>query len=140
VGTAGYPHGGTKSAFDQLPLEATALLLAAEAADAATGRPRYPVAMERAYAWFLGANDLGLRIADPIRGFCHDGLAADGLIPTKGSEATLLWLIAAERIRRARAETSRSAGTVASAGIAPGAAASTGRGSAKDSPIAASAR
>ena len=48
------------SHFDQQPIEATALLLAAESAHTVTGGARYLAAMERSYAWFLGANDLGL--------------------------------------------------------------------------------
>ena len=64
------------SRFDQQPIEATALLLAAEAAFDVTADERYRTAMERAYAWFLGGNDLGLDVADPVRGAGYDGLTA----------------------------------------------------------------
>jgi hypothetical protein len=102
IGSGGWPSGGAKARFDQLPIEATALLLAAEAALAATGRARYRPAMERAYGWFLGANDLGLRVADPARGACLDGLTADGPPTDEGAEATLMWLLALEHIRALR--------------------------------------
>jgi len=102
VGNGWWPRGGQKSQFDQQPIEATALLLAAEAAHGATGDPRYLEVMERAYAWFLGGNDLGVRIADPARGACFDGLTSTGVNTNQGAESTLMWLIAAEHIRRMR--------------------------------------
>ena len=105
VGNGWWPRGGEKSQFDQQPIEATALLLAAEAAHKATGDPRYLEAMERAYAWFLGANDTGRRIADPARGACADGLTSKGLNGNQGAESTLMWLIAAEHIRLMRSRT-----------------------------------
>lgn len=102
VGNGWWPCGGTKSTFDQQPIEATALLLAAEAAYQATGADRYRAAMERAYAWFLGENDLHVSIAVPERGACFDGLTAQGVNTNQGAESTLMWLIALERIRASR--------------------------------------
>jgi hypothetical protein len=102
IGNAWWPRLGEKSRFDQQPIEATALLLASEAAYRVTGEPRYLAAMERSYAWFLGANDLGLRIAHPVRGAGADGLTADGINSNEGAESTLMWLMAAEHIRAVR--------------------------------------
>ena len=102
VGNGWWPRGGEKSQFDQQPIEATSLLLAAEAAYTATRDPRYLEAMERAYAWFLGANDLGVKIADPARGACCDGLTSTGVNVNEGAESTLMWLTAAEHIRLMR--------------------------------------
>ena len=59
---------GRAARFDQQPIEATALILAAEVALAQTGEPRYLDAIERAYGWFLGDNDVGLAVADPVDG------------------------------------------------------------------------
>jgi hypothetical protein len=102
VGNGWWPRGLRRSRFDQQPIEATAMLLAAEAAHAATGEPRYRAAMERAYAWFLGANDLGLSLADPVRGAGADGLTPLGINTNEGAESTLMWLMAAEHIRPVR--------------------------------------
>jgi hypothetical protein len=107
VGNGWWPRNGERSQFDQQPIEATALLLAAEAAYDATRDPRYLEAMERAYGWFLGANDRGVRIADPARGACSDGLTATGVNTNEGAESTLMWLIAAERIRLMRSRMPR---------------------------------
>jgi glycosyltransferase involved in cell wall biosynthesis len=105
VGNRGWwPRGGRPARFDQQPIEAASLLEAARAAHQATGDPRWADAMERAYAWFLGANDLGLPLADPRRGTCRDGLNEDGINPNQGAESTLVWLLAAERIRELRTE------------------------------------
>jgi hypothetical protein len=102
VGNGWWPRGEAMSQFDQQPIEATALLLAAEAAVRVTGDNRYRTAMERAYAWFLGANDLGLYVADPTRGACCDGLTPSGVNLNEGAESTLMWLTAAEHIRAIR--------------------------------------
>ncbi|HET9852894.1 MAG TPA: hypothetical protein VFP56_10350 [Candidatus Limnocylindrales bacterium] len=103
IGNGWWAFDGERSKFDQQPIEATALLLAAEAAYEATGDPRYRLAMERCYAWFLGSNDLGLRIAHPARGAGADGLTPKGVNRNEGAESTLMWLMAAEHIRALRA-------------------------------------
>jgi hypothetical protein len=102
IGNEWWPRGGDRSQFDQQPIEATTLLLAAEAAYGVTGGARYAAAMERSYAWFLGANDLGLYVADPARGACCDGLEKTGVNMNEGAESTLMWLTAAEHIRAFR--------------------------------------
>ncbi len=99
VGNTWWSADGVKPQFDQQPIEATATLLAAETAYRQTGDPKYRVAMERAYAWFLGGNDLGIDIADPGRGTSHDGLTPTGVNLNQGAESTLMWLIALEHIR-----------------------------------------
>jgi hypothetical protein len=103
IGNGWWPCGGDKSRFDQQPIEATSLLLAAETAFEATGNDRYLAAMERAYAWFLGENDLRTPVAIPERGASFDGLTPEGVNTNQGAESTLMWLIASERIRAFRA-------------------------------------
>ena len=103
IGNGWWPRYGERSRFDQQPIEATALLLAAESASVVDGSAHYRSAMERSYGWFLGANDLGIGLADPVRGACRDGLTRQGVNMNEGAESTLMWLIAAEHIRRVRA-------------------------------------
>lgn len=102
IGNGWWSSGGEKSRFDQQPIEATALLLAAESAYALTADDRYRSAMERAYAWFLGKNDLGLDVTDAKRGAGYDGLTPRGVNTNQGAESTLMWLIACEHIRAIR--------------------------------------
>lgn len=103
IGSEGWwPRGGARAVFDQQPIEATATILAARAALDATGDPRYARAAEAAYAWFLGANDLGIDVALPRTGGCHDGLSPRGVNRNQGAESTLMWLAAVELVRSMR--------------------------------------
>jgi hypothetical protein len=110
IGNAGWwPRGGEKARFDQQPVSVTSLLLAAGAAYTETAAPRYREAMETAYAWFLGANDAGVPVADPGTGGCRDGIGPSGASENQGAESTLMWLMAAEHIRKTRAATGAAA-------------------------------
>lgn len=103
IGNDGWwPHDGPRARYDQQPMEATTLLLAAEAAFEATGDARHRATMEWAYGWFLGRNDGGVALAVPEIGGGQDGLLPSGVNPNQGAESTLMWLIALERIRAAR--------------------------------------
>ena len=103
IGNKGWwPRDGVRARFDQQPIEATALLLAAEVAWEATHADRYRRAAEAAYAWFLGRNDLGRAIADPQEGGCRDGLTRVGMNHNQGAESTLMWLTALEHVRGMR--------------------------------------
>ncbi|TPG12007.1 glycosyltransferase family 4 protein [Sphingomonas oligophenolica] len=75
--------------FDQQPLEAQATVDACLAAFAATGDPHWSVEAQRAYAWYLGANDLGLPLATATDGGCFDGLMPTGLNRNQGAESIL---------------------------------------------------
>lgn len=105
VGNAGWwPKDGQNARFDQQPISATALLLAADTAYAVTGAPRYRHAMEMAYGWFVGRNDAHAWVAEPGSGACRDGIGPAGVSENQGAESTLMWLIAAEHIRAMRTE------------------------------------
>ena len=102
IGNGWWSRAGARSRFDQQPIEATALLLAADAALQATDDDRHRRTMEAAYGWFLGRNDTGHHLVDPARGACHDGLTEHGVNANEGAESTLMWLMAAEHIRALR--------------------------------------
>jgi hypothetical protein len=42
--------------------------------------------------WFLGDNDQGLALFDPVSGGCCDGLMRDGVNKNQGAESLLAWL------------------------------------------------
>ncbi len=94
--------GKTRSRFDQQPIEAATMVLAATDAFHATGYDRYERAAEAAYAWFLGDNDVGVPLADPASGGCFDGLNPRGASINQGAESTLMWLTALETMRELR--------------------------------------
>ena len=63
---------------------------------------RYRAAMERAYGWFLGENDLGLRgRGSRPRRLPRRPDAATASTRNQGAESTLMWLIAARAHARA---------------------------------------
>ena len=103
VGCDGWwPRGGTRSRFDQQPIEATALILAASAAWSVTDDAGYRRAAESAYGWFLGDNEIGTPVANVATGGCHDGLSEDHVNLNQGAESTLMWLTALETMRGLR--------------------------------------
>jgi hypothetical protein len=103
IGNDGWwPRDGRRSQFDQQPIEATAMILACEAALTVSSEPRYREAAERAYGWFLGDNDVGLPVAIPASGACQDGLEPHGVNLNQGAESTLMWLTALEHMRTLR--------------------------------------
>ena len=75
--------------FDQQPLEAHATVEACAQAFAASGDQRWVDEAERAYGWFLGANDLDLPLATAADGGCFDGLMPTGLNRNQGAESIL---------------------------------------------------
>ncbi|NJD28604.1 MAG: glycosyltransferase [Chloroflexi bacterium] len=100
IGNDGWWEPGRDPArWAEQPIEPASLLSAAVAAHGATGDDSWGRLAERAYAWFLGANELGLEVADPERGACHDGLGPGGLNANQGAESTLAWLMRVERMR-----------------------------------------
>ena len=75
--------------FDQQPLEASATVDACAAAYDATGDARWIEEANKAYQWFLGANDLDLPLATQKDGGCFDGLMPTGLNRNQGAESIL---------------------------------------------------
>lgn len=94
VGNRGwYPRGGQPAEFDQQPLEAAALAVAAVAAQRATGQKGWRELGLIADHWFLGRNALGVPLYDPRTGGCRDGLSPDGVNENQGAESTLAFLL-----------------------------------------------
>ena len=55
----------------------------------ATGDAAWLAEAQRAYRWFLGANDLDLPLASRDDGGCFDGLMPNGLNRNQGAESIL---------------------------------------------------
>ena len=49
--------------------------------------------MFASHQWFLGNNDLGVSLYDPLTGGCADGLQEDGVNRNEGAESTLAYWI-----------------------------------------------
>ncbi|MEO7908388.1 MAG: glycosyl transferase family 1, partial [Roseiflexaceae bacterium] len=94
-----YRRGSLPARFDQQPLEAHAMVLATLDAYHISGDDRWLMEAHRAFAWFLGRNDLHVSLYDPITGGCRDGLEADRVNQNQGAESTLAYLLALLALR-----------------------------------------
>lgn len=95
-------RGPTDTSFDQdqQPIEIAALSDACARAYELTGDPRWLGAVRSAWAWFLGDNDSGVRMFDPLTGGGFDGLEIGGVNLNQGAESTLALLSTAQQARR----------------------------------------
>jgi glycosyltransferase involved in cell wall biosynthesis len=93
-------HRQKPEAFDQQPIEALATISACFAAWRADDSAEWPVSATRAFAWFLGENDLKMALIDPETGSCSDGLHPDRLNENKGAESVLSYLLSLVEIRQ----------------------------------------
>jgi glycosyltransferase involved in cell wall biosynthesis len=87
-------------AFDQQPLEATATISACLAAWRADGDVTWKTHAARAFAWFLGSNDLLLPLVDLETGSCRDGLHPDRPNENRGGESVVSYLLSLAEIRQ----------------------------------------
>ncbi len=86
-------------AFDQQPLEAAAAISACLAAWRVDGDLEWKTHAERAFAWFLGRNDLSSPLIDPESGSCRDGLHPDRANENKGGESVVCYLLGLAEMR-----------------------------------------
>ena len=84
--------------FDQQPVDAWATIDAAACAFEATRDPCWLAVARGAFAWFLGANDRAMALADPSTGSCRDGLTRHGVNRNQGAESVLAYHLAQLRI------------------------------------------
>jgi glycosyltransferase involved in cell wall biosynthesis len=87
-------------AFDQQPLEAAATISACLAAWRADGDAEWKADAARAFAWFLGSNDLLLPLVDVETGSCRDGLHRDRRNENRGGESVVAYLLGLSEIRQ----------------------------------------
>jgi hypothetical protein len=92
--------------YDQQPIEAAATADACAAAAAVTGDDAWDAPLFQAIAWFLGDNDGGAVMYDPLTGGGYDGLTPEGANLNQGAESTLALV---STLQHARALASRSA-------------------------------
>ena len=55
---------------------------------------------QRAFAWFLGANDLSTPLVDLETGSCRDGLHPDRANENRGGESVVSYLLGLAEIRQ----------------------------------------
>jgi hypothetical protein len=92
--------GDPRPSFDQQPIEVAALAEACARAAALMPDDRWTGGVDSAVAWFLGHNDVGAPMWDPITGGGYDGLCADGPNLNQGAESTLALISTLQHGRR----------------------------------------
>lgn len=98
-----YHRGGKRPHFDQQPIEAHASVSACLSAYRIEGDQKWLNEAQRAFDWFLGQNDVGLSLYDPISGGCFDGLHSDRVNRNQGAESTLAFHMSLAELRIAAA-------------------------------------
>lgn len=102
VPAGGRALGDHRPAFDQQPIEVTALAEAVGTALLVTGDDRWMTALERCVSWFEGDNDSGIPVRDPMTGGGFDGLARESVNQNQGAESTLAWLATSQVVLASR--------------------------------------
>jgi glycosyltransferase involved in cell wall biosynthesis len=88
-----FERGSSKPVFDQQPIEAYSTVSACLEAYLSTKDKHWYDEAEKTFRWFLGTNDLGLSLYDPINGGCYDGLHVDRVNRNQGAESTIAFLL-----------------------------------------------
>jgi hypothetical protein len=91
---------GRHEAFDQQPIEVATLCDACARAGDLTGESKWSAVVDLAAQWFLGNNDIGAVMFDPLTGGGFDGLCEHGPNLNQGAESTLALLATLQRVRQ----------------------------------------
>jgi hypothetical protein len=100
VGTESFGQAySAPHAFDQQPVEAWATIEACLGAHEAKANQDWIEHAEAAFAWYLGENDLGSRLA-LVGGSCYDGLEVDRVNLNQGAESILSFQFSVAAMRK----------------------------------------
>lgn len=99
TGSAGRGSGETGPLWDQQAIEAAALADACTRAFDETLDPLWRAGVRMSWAWFLGDNDSGIPMYDPVMGAGYDGLEPAGRNANRGAESTLAALSTLQHAR-----------------------------------------
>ena len=95
VGNIGWhTRGGEKARADEQAIDAAAFVLAFGYAFKVTADRHYLRRMHEAFAWFLGANRLGVSMYDFATAGCCDGMGVTEVNRNQGAESTICFLLA----------------------------------------------
>ncbi len=89
-----YAKGGTRSRFDQQPIDAMAMVLMYKKAHLIFNSDKeYLKKMFNSFMWFFGENDLRIPLYDYETKGCCDGLEKQGVNRNEGAESILAYLL-----------------------------------------------
>lgn len=99
IPAGGWLRGSPRRRYDQQPIEVAALADACATAAAVTGDPAWDGGVRQSVDWFLGRNDAGVAMWDPLTGGGYDGLTPQGPNLNQGAESTLALLATLQHAR-----------------------------------------
>ncbi|NOY97463.1 MAG: glycosyltransferase [Chlorobi bacterium] len=88
-----YMKGRERSQFDQQPIDVMAMVLMYQQAFYLTKEKVFLDKLNQSFMWFLGENDLRMKLFDYESKGCCDGLESDGVNRNQGAESTLAFWI-----------------------------------------------
>ena len=100
IPSGGWSRGAPRRRHDQQPIEVAALADACAVAADVTGDAAWEGGVRHAVDWFLGRNDAGVAMWDPLTGGGYDGLTPHGPNLNQGAESTLALLATLQHARR----------------------------------------
>ena len=92
--TGWHSSGGDKGPADEQAIGAAAFVLAFRKEYEVTADRHYLRRMNESFAWFLGANRLGVPLYDVTTGGCFDGMGVADVNRNQGAESTICFLLA----------------------------------------------
>jgi len=94
IGCKGFwEKGKEKTRYDQQPIEAHEMILACKEAYKITNNPIWKERAIKSLNWYLGENDLKLKLYDAETGACYDGLGHETVNNNQGAESTISALL-----------------------------------------------
>jgi len=101
VGNEGWYRRGEKpSIFGQQPIEVPSIMLLYQEVYTLDGKEVWLDKAKMAFLWYLGKNDMGLSLYNPVEGSCFDGLESYGVNQNQGAESNLAFWLAYLLVRR----------------------------------------
>jgi hypothetical protein len=101
IGNRGWYHkGGTRSFYDQQPIEAAHMIEAASSAHRLTGDKNYQHIAYIVFNWFFGKNLKGVTLYNQATGGCFDGINPEGSNRNQGAESIISYLLARTEIEK----------------------------------------
>lgn len=94
IGNKGwYTRGKKRAAYDQQPIDAAAMALAAGSLYRSTNDPRYRAKALDWWSWFSGNNTKRVSLINPRTGGIYDGINRTGLNRNQGAENIVVYLM-----------------------------------------------
>jgi hypothetical protein len=101
IGTEAWYHkDGTKSKYDQQPIEASCMVESALDIAEISGKDRYIEIALDAFQWYHGKNNLKIDLVNQNNFTCYDGLTSKGLNLNQGAESTISYYLAYLKLKQ----------------------------------------